>query len=175
MQLSFNFEDNTTPVEIAHKLRMQAGILEGLSPKQAASKKNTTAKDLRAIVSQDEEIETASEDTDEDFATSSPRKGKDGYASCFDEERQAKEFDGQAEEDEADEEPAPKASAKKAKAAKLTIDDLNDACRERAMAEGGGKAGRAAVEAILKKKFKVVSVSAVKPDQYAAVIAAMQA
>lgn len=77
------------------------------------------------------------------------------------EETEAEEDD----ESEEEEEEAPKAKPKKKK---LTIDDVNDACKARAK---GGK--RKEVLNILKKQFKVESVSELDEDQYADVIAAM--
>lgn len=62
--------------------------------------------------------------------------------------------------------------AKKEKVKKVTVDDVNDACKARAMVKGG-KLGRSEVLTILKKKFKTESVSELKPEQYAECIGAM--
>jgi Tfp pilus assembly protein PilE len=80
------------------------------------------------------------------------------------------EFDSEVEEDdEADDFMETKVQTK---AKKLTINDVNDACKSRAM-QTGGKEGRNEVLSILKKKFKATSVSELKPEQYAAAISAM--
>lgn len=73
------------------------------------------------------------------------------------------------DEEEEDEAPAP---APKKKAKKITLDDVNDACKARAKA--GGKKGRAEVLAILKKKFKTETISDISDDKYQAVIDAME-
>lgn len=85
------------------------------------------------------------------------------------------DFGAEAGEDDTAEddfdEPAPKkkAAAKETKAAKLTAKDVNAACKERA-----GRTNRADVLGILKKKFKVTSVTELKPEQYADVIKTMK-
>lgn len=89
--------------------------------------------------------------------------------------KKAKSFDDDEEgetESTNDEEEFEAPTKKRAK--KLTVDDVNDACKERATDEGGGKAGRMAVLGILKKKFKVQSVTDLDEKQYAAVISAMK-
>lgn len=45
-QLTFTFEGTPAPSQIAAKLRFQAGLLEGMSGKEAASRKNTDAAPL---------------------------------------------------------------------------------------------------------------------------------
>jgi len=167
MQLSFNFDDNATAEAIAHKLRMQAGLLEGLTPKEAASRKNTTAK-VQADAADDEaeEQDTTADDEDdnEDFGTTK-KSTKKAAAAAFDD-------DADEETEEEAEEKTVKKSAKKAP--KITEEMVNAACRDRAIAEGGGKKGRAVVEGILKKKFKTLSVSSIKPEDRGAVIEAME-
>lgn len=71
------------------------------------------------------------------------------------------------EEKEEEEEPKPKKKAKK-----TTIDDVNDACREKARSLG--KAGVAEVRKLLKKKFGTESISEIDDDQYDAVLKAMK-
>lgn len=78
--------------------------------------------------------------------------------------RKAKSFDDM-DEDESEEEEAPKKSAK---SKKITIDDVNDACMERAT-----RTKRAEVLAIL-KKFGVKSVTDLDEEDYSDVIKAMQ-
>lgn len=68
------------------------------------------------------------------------------------------------------EKPAPKKS--KAKAKKITIDDVNDACKNRA--REGGKNGVKEVKAILLKKFKTDSLTKIKEEDYAAVLESMK-
>lgn len=70
------------------------------------------------------------------------------------------------EDDFTGEEKLSPAKAKKEK--KITIDQVNDACKTRA-----GRSNRAEVLGILKKKFKTQSVSELKETQYADVIKAM--
>ncbi len=68
------------------------------------------------------------------------------------------------EDEDETEEPAPKAAkpTKAAKAPKLTLDDVNDACKERC-----ARTNRADVLGILKKNFKVKSVTDLEPTDYA--------
>lgn len=127
----------------------------------------------------DEEETDASEadaaDEDEDFGKKPAPKKK---AAAFDEEEEddvtpaakkaAKKAAASFDEEEEEDAPAP---AKKAK--KITLDDVNDACKARARSTGG-KEGRAEVLALLKKKFKTESVSELKPEQYAACVALME-
>lgn len=61
----------------------------------------------------------------------------------------------------------PKPKAEKAK--KVTLAEVNDACRARA---SGGK--RDEVLAILRKNFNTESISELKPDQYAQALALMK-
>jgi len=104
------------------------------------------------------------EDEDEDLA--------EGAATADDETDQPAEdeeasFDSNLEEDE-EEVPPKKKKAQK----KITLEDINDACKARA-GRTGGKAGREEVLGILKKKFKTSSISDLRPEQYPAVLAAM--
>lgn len=109
-------------------------------------------------------VETVA-DEDDDFAKP-VRKAAKKTASSFDD-------DDTEEEEEKEEKPVKKA----AKAPKVTLDDVNDACREKCVALGGGKKAREQVVAILKKKFKAEggTVTELKPEQYAAVVEAMRA
>lgn len=88
-----------------------------------------------------------------------------------DEETSAKDSSDEEEDDEEDFTTPP---PKKDKVKALTSEDVNEACKARA-ARTGGKAGREEVLTILKKKFKTQSISDLKEDSYAAVIAAMKA
>ncbi len=157
MQLTITVKDGATNVDIAQALRFQANLIEGMDPKTAASRKATT----RAAAVEEEETEETEEETDEDFAPKKKTAAKKAAAS----------FDDDGEEEEETEEEAPAPKSKKAK--KITIDDVNDACKARAAATGG-KEGRNEVLKILKKNFKTESVSALKPEQFQAVIDAME-
>lgn len=105
-------------------------------------------------ISDEDEDDAKDEETDEDDDFAPKKASKKG--SSFD-------------EDDADAEEAPPAKTKKKK---LTVNDVNDACKKRA-ASVGGKAGRDEVLKILKKKFKVESVADLEPEQYADAIEAV--
>lgn len=112
----------------------------------------------------DEETETEVE-TDDDF-TPTPKTKKAATKKAvkqasFDEDEETE--DVEETEDDETEEIAP---AKKAKAKKITVDDINDACKAYAKENGGGKDGRTAVLKILKKNFKTESISALDPADY---------
>ncbi len=119
----------------------------------------------------------ALEEGEEDFA---PKKAAKKKAAAFDEEEEEEEIAPAAKaaakktaasfDEEEEEAPAPKAK----KAPKVTIDDVNDACMEKMRALGGNKKAREQVVAILKKKFKVETVTELKPEQYADAVEAMQ-
>jgi hypothetical protein len=132
------------------------------------------------------EIRDASEedDEDEDFS-SKPAKKKSASFEEDEETEETEETEESEEDEETDEEeeteetdededePAPVQTKKgRGRPKKLTVDDVNDACKTKA-ASIGGKEGRTAVLTILKKKFKTQSVSELKPDQYQACIEAM--
>lgn len=161
MQLTITVKDGSTNKDIAAALRFQAGLLEGLSPKKAASRDNTDV----------DENDDDAEDTDDEELAPTKKSGGKKAKSFDDDEEETDDTESEESDDEddtEDEEPAPKKKAKK----KLTVDDVNEACKARA-ADTGGKEGRAEVLGILKKKFKTQSVSDLKPEQYADVIKAM--
>lgn len=112
-------------------------------------------KAIKSLDDEDEE-ETAPAPSDEDDEDDMPAPEAKGKAKPS--------FDDTDDEESAEGAPAPK----KGKAAKLTIDDVNDACIERA-----GRTNRAEVLSVLKKKFGVKSVTDLKPEQYADVVKAM--
>lgn len=120
-----------------------------------------------------EPVETETEEED-DFAPPAKKTTVKKAAAAFEEEDEepapAKKAGKRASFDEEEEEEAP-APAKKA--AKVTLDDVNDACREKAKSIGG-KDGRDAVKKLLMKKWKTESVSELNPKDYAAVIEAME-
>lgn len=126
----------------------------------------------------DDEESVEADDDDEDF-TAKPAKTvkKKAAAADFDDEDEDEE--AAVEEDEAveteEEElppPPPKKLAAKGKAKKISVNDVNEACKRRAAA-GGSENGRKEVLAILRKKFKTESVSALSEGQYQACIDAM--
>ncbi|MDH4164711.1 MAG: hypothetical protein OEW15_18785 [Nitrospirota bacterium] len=103
-------------------------------------------------------------DEDDDF------KADDGGAEPAGFDDDAAE-EAPAEEEGFEEEAPPKKAAPAKKTAakkKITLDDVNDACKAHAAAKG-----RPATLAILQKKFKTQSVTALKPEQYEACISAM--
>lgn len=138
-------------------LTEQIDRLEKLTGGITTPVKNATKK---AAPVEDEEAEEQ-ETEDEEFAAPKKKAAtKKAAAKSFDED----------EESEDEEQEAPVTKNKKTKA--VTHDDVNDACKARA-ADTGGKEGRTEVLTILKKKFKVTSVSELKPEQYQSVIEAM--
>jgi len=164
----FNADNN----QIAAALRMRAGLFEGQTAKEAASRKNT---DAAVVVAKPAATKKAAapapvaEDEDDDFKADT---GSESNGFDDDEDAVAEaSFDDAAPEEE-EEKPAPKKAAAKTasngKAKKITLDDVNDACKAHAAAKG-----RQATLAILQKKFKTQSVTALKPEQYEMAIAAM--
>lgn len=115
-------------------------------------------------------------DADEDFA---PKAKKTTAATKFDDDEDAapvaKKTAAPVEDEDSDGDfmAPPVKTAAKAKAKKLTVDDVNDACKAKAVSIGGAE-GRKEVLGILKKKFKTQSVSELQPEQYAEAIAAME-
>ncbi len=136
--------------------------VEAPKPKGKASKTSKSFEDDEdeEVEEDEEEEESEDEDEDEDDEESDDEDDEDE--------------DEDEEEDEVEElEAAPKKkAAAKTKSKKLTVDDVNDACKARAAATGG-KAGRTEVLTILKKKFKTESVSELRPEQYQACVDAM--
>lgn len=164
MKIVIEVRDGATGKEIAEKLRFQAGCIEGMDPKKAASKANT-----------DGEFD----DGVEEAPKKSAAKGKAKAASAeesfdeddgFNEDAESSFDDDSFEEEEVKE--APKKGKGKA-APKVTIDQVNDACKERVKKIGGPDA-RKKVLALLKKNFGVTSVSELEPSQYADVVASMK-
>jgi hypothetical protein len=100
----------------------------------------------------------------EDFETKKTATGTKRAAATFDEdeETEVEETGTTTNEDDF-------VTTKKAK--KVTVSEVNDACKARARA--GGKKGREQVLSILKKKFKTESITEIDPGDYAAVIEAM--
>ncbi len=131
---------------------------------------------------------SADKDEDDDFQEAAPAKPKRGRPrkvaaapapAAFDDEdvdndsSLASEIESEAEDEDSDDDDdfdSVKA-APPAKAKKITIDDVNDACKKKAASLGAG--GVPKVRAILKKNFKTESVRELKPEQYGACIQAM--
>ena len=123
--------------------------------KPAATKAAQSFEDDEEEIIEEDEDKAEDVEFEDDMPVSKPKT-------------KAKSFD-----DDEDEDPAP-VKSKKTKAPKITLDDVNDACQERAL-RTGGKKGREEVLSILKKQFKTTSVSGLKPEQYGPVIEALQA
>jgi hypothetical protein len=145
-------------------------------------------------------VEAESEEDDsEDFEETSKKgtaksgKKKVQKAKDFDDDDDSEDDDSDSAGDEEDSDDAePEASEedsdddaesepvkKKGKAKKLTSEDVNAACKERVKREiedngSSAKDARAVVSGILKKKFKVSSVTDLDEDQFTAVIKAMK-
>lgn len=160
--LTFQFSSGATPTDMAAHLRFQAGLLEGMEPKVASSVKNTSA-----------EVE-AEEPAPKAKRGRPAKETKVAAAESFDEdeeteveetETEEESFEEESFEDEEAEEEAP--APKKAKAKKVTLDDVNDACKAFARANGGGKEGRDMVLKLLKKNFKTTSISELAVEDYA--------
>lgn len=148
-------------VEIVKNLRAFADNLDG-SPAALDGKPATSAKTTKTAAPAKKAAAPPADD-DDGFVTD------DGSAepAGFDDDAAAEEV---TEEESFEEEPkkaAPKKGAN-GKAKKLTLDDVNDACKAHAAAKG-----RPSTLEILKKKFKTQSVTALKPEQYEACISAM--
>lgn len=145
-------------VELVKQLRAFADNLDGtpatvdgeVAAKPAAKAKPAPAKKAAPPPADD----------DDDF------KAEVADDAGFDE---ADETEALSEEDGFDEPPAKTAKGTKtAKPKKLTLDDVNDACKAHAAAKG-----RKETLAVLQKKFKTQSVTALKPEQYEACVSAM--
>lgn len=167
MQLTLTFKEGSTNLDIAAALRYHANLIDGTK---------NLAKPEEPLT------ETESEDVEE---TPAPKKRgrpaatvkKAAPATSFDEDEDEEtvsvlvpsEESFEDEESFEEETPAPK----KAKPAKITIDDVNDACKAFARENGGGKEGREATLKILKKHFKVTSISDLAVEDYPKVLKAL--
>ena len=167
LEVAFNEEALENLTKLVERFEKVCSILSVSAP--------NAKKALKKVTADEEESDLANghdEEADEDFA---PKKAKAKAKTFLDEDDEDSASDemeaSSDDEEDKEEEPAPKKEKKKKK---LTVDSINDACKERAQ-RLGGKEGRAEVLGILKKKFKVSSVTELKPDSYAAVISAMRA
>lgn len=160
MQLVINVKEGATNKDIAAQLRFQAGLIEGIDPKVAASRKNTDAPTKEIDSDDDDEFAKA------ETKTKTTRAAKAAAAS-FEDDSTDEETVAEVETDDDFMEPAPAKTAKKG-AKKFTVNDVNDACKAKAAATD-----RKTVLGILKKKFGVASVTELKAEQYGDAIKAM--
>lgn len=149
--------------------KLELALLVGADSKEFLAQLTDVVERLEALkldgsIDRKAQAEEIDEDQDEDFTPKTKAAKK--AVKDFDEDEDLEA----ASSDETEDDFTDKKTTKKAK--KLTVDDVNDACKARA-AQTGGKEGRNEVLAILKKKFKTTSVSELKPEQYAAAISAM--
>lgn len=142
-------------VEIAKRLRAFADNLDG-TPADSEGKVMTTTTTAKKAQPKTKTVEASFDDD----------AGADETES-FDDKEPTDEIES-TDDDEDFTTPAKKT----AKAKKVTVAQVNDACKARA--KSGGKKGRDEVLAILKKQFKTESISEIKPERYADVIAAME-
>jgi len=154
-------------VELAGKLRAFADNFDG-TPAGADGKVTKSAKTTKAA-----QVETTDEDDDfgkADKKTKETKASKAAAASFEEDDATEETVTETAEVTESEDDfmdAAPKAAAKKT-AKKLTVNDVNTACKEKAAATD-----RKTVLSILKKKFNVASVTELKAEQYGDVIKAM--
>lgn len=106
LQFTINFEGTPTPQQIATQLRFQAGLLEGMKPKDASSIKNTSPDEAEEVKKIEDEIEEAD----------------------FDE--------AEIEEESFEEEETPPKKTAAAKAPKIDAKMVNDACKAHAKKNG---------------------------------------
>jgi hypothetical protein len=166
MQITLTFKEGSTNVDIAAALRYQANLIDGTKNLATPAEPLTVDEDAK---------ETAAPKA----KRGRPAAVKKTAPASFDEDEETPaveaEAEAEAEESFEDEEsfeeetPAPK----KAKPAKITIDDVNDACKAFARENGGGKDGREATLKILKKHFKVTSISDLAVEDYPKVLKAL--
>lgn len=179
-QITVNVKSNASNSEIATALRWRANLFDGMEPKAACSVEATSTPSLGKVskattAKAAPAAETEAAD-DEDFGGSAKKstKGKAApakAAASFDEEElneeQAEESaETESSDDEGDFMEA--APAKKETKKKITVNDVNDACKAKAAASD-----RKTVLGILKKKFNVTSVTELDAKQYADVVKAM--
>ncbi len=148
--------------KVVDRMERAAGILAG--------------KTEVAEVETDDDVPAADEGDDDDFAVKPVKAAVKGAAkktaAAFEKDDTPAEAEAEEESDDFTATPAKAAKTKPARVKKITLDDVNDACKARAKA--GGKKGRAEVLAILKKNFKTESVSDLDEDQYSTCIELME-
>ncbi len=166
VQLSFKFSEDTTRAAIAQELRKQAALFETGGTTRETTNNDEAPSDFEPI----------------NLKAKKPKAT--AKAASFDDEQEATEIEAEETQSDDTEDFKTQTSktkskvstqpAKKVAAKKLTVDDVNDACKAKA-ASIGGKAGREQVLTILKKKFKTTSVTELEPEQFEAAIAAIAA
>lgn len=158
------------------KLEIESTILVGAESKawlsdlenlvtrmEKVTGKTTTKKSAKTDTDLDDTSLDEDNDDGEDFTKSTKPKNSAKKASSFSDD---------SDEDDTDEKSEIEAASMKGKRGrpkKITIDDVNDACKTRAE-----ETSRKEVLKILKGQFDVTSVTDLEPKQYAEVIEAMQ-
>lgn len=149
-------------------------LVERAEKVMGKGKGTKAARDITEDVEDEEETTAlaaeAEDDEDEDFA---PKKSAKKAASSFDDEDEEEETTAASDDDETettDEDEEEEKPKKAAKPKKTTLTEVNDACKARA-----ARTTRAEVLGILKKQFKVKSVTDLDAKQYADVVKAMSA
>ena len=185
MEITFSFTEGVTRHEIANKLRLQAGLFDGSIATQttltdedqeilARPIKTGLKRQAAAVVEDEFEDEISEPETSDDVVYDDPADMLEDMSTevedTLDESFDDEEIEAAPVKKKAAAAPA-KVQSKGKK--KITIDDVNDACRKLAL-KIGGKPGREKVLGILQKKFKTKTVSALKPEQYADVLAALK-
>lgn len=140
-------------VELVGKLRAAADNLDGSPADVTGKPAKTTTKPAPKKAADD----------DEGFVTEEAAGEPEGF-----DEEPAEEASFDEEEKPAKKAAAPAKGTKKAATKKITLDDVNDACKAHAAAKG-----RDSTLEILQKKFKLQSVAKLKPEQWESCISAM--
>lgn len=183
MQLQSKMEITVSKEALEFLTRLET-LVAGLDAVASSAKKKTPPKEKPASVA-DGLVENVDEDADEDFTPKTKKKAAPASKSFDDEEDEVPNDDvteEQTEEGDGDfmeEKPKTKAKPKAPKVKKFTMADVNAACKARVTREMSdneldSKEARDAVLSILKKKFKVKSVTDLEPEDYAAVVAEME-
>lgn len=167
-----------------HSLEVQVTILKQLMGGKAGKVAASDDADDELPADEDEDEEDEAEfDAAEDDAPKGKKLAK-GKKADEDEEEEELELsddeDEDAEEEEEDEEPVKKSAKgkKSAKTAKLTVDDVNDACKARVLKEI--KTGRTGPEArkfvlkLLKTHHETSSIQELEPTDFVDVIKTLQ-
>lgn len=187
MQITINVRDGATAKEIAAQFRFQAGLFEGMDPKAAASNENTltsapskettskakaalkettkkTESKKAASFDDDDEVQTTQnfEDEDESIDDDATVENANGAAA-------SDSFDEENDEDFIEEKKPAKTAKAQPKVKKFTVSDVNEACKAKAQTTD-----RKTVLGLLKKHFKVTSITELDQSQYGDVIKLMR-
>jgi len=136
--------------------KLEIAVLAGAESKAWLANFTTQVDRLEKIMG-GKKVNTAVQDTD-DTETDDQAADDDDFTPAT--KKLAKKAAASFDEDDAEEvEEAPVAKKKTAKGP--TKEDVNDACKAYATVNGV-----AATKALLKKKFKTVSIGEIKPEQY---------